>query len=297
MWLILGGSGFLGPELRAAGAAAGAAFTFSSHPVEGGLPFDARRSSVAELVQRIGAKPAAAFILLGVTNIDACARDPQGTAAVNVEGILRIAGELRALGIAPVFTSSDAVFDGSRALWREGEAVTPVLTYGRQKLEVERHLASLAPPALTLRLPKLLSARRNARCMLTGWIDALGRDETILCATDQYFTPAEAGDVARAMLALAEAGERGLYHLGGPERLSRRELLEAVVEEYSRYAKPRARIKECLLRDIPVVEPRPLDLSMDTSRLRARLGNTLRPASEIARLAVRDHFGAAGKPA
>jgi dTDP-4-dehydrorhamnose reductase len=297
MWMVLGGSGFLGPELRIGGAADGVVFTYSSRPVPGGLPFDARSGSVKDLLGGLGRRPAAAFILLGVTNIDACARDPEGTAAVNVAGILRIAGELLELGIALVFTSSDAVFDGSHALWREDEAVTPVLTYGRQKLAVERHLAALAPPALTLRLPKLLSARRNARCMLTGWIDALGRDETILCATDQYFTPAEAGDVARAMLGLAAAGESGLYHLGGPERLSRRELLQAVVEEYSRHAKPRARIKDCLLRDIPVVETRPLDLSMDSARLRARLGSVLRPASEIARLAVRDHFGAAGKPA
>jgi len=51
--LILGGSGFLGPALRAA-MAPRAAFTYRSHPVPGGLYFDARSSSVHALVERLG---------------------------------------------------------------------------------------------------------------------------------------------------------------------------------------------------------------------------------------------------
>jgi dTDP-4-dehydrorhamnose reductase len=294
--LLLGASGFLGPVLAAELGTRLAGRTYASRPVTGGLKFDVCGSYVADLVSQLPEVPSAAVILLGETNIDACARDPAGTAAINVRGIVRVVDELRALGIAPLFTSSDAVFDGSRAFWRENDAVTPILTYGRQKLSVEHHIASQRPPGLIVRLPKLLSALRNERCVLTGWIDALGRDETILCATDQYFTPADAGEVAKVIIALAAAGETGLYHLGGPERLSRRELLQAVVDEYRRHARPRARIKECLLRDIPVVEARPLDLSMDSSRLRARLGGVLRPASEIARLAVRDHFGVTRRP-
>ncbi len=287
MRLILGGSGFLGPALRAA-MAPRAAFTYQSNPVPGGLHFDARSSSVHALVERLGERPSAAVILLGITNIDACARDPAGTAQVNVEGIVRVVDEMRSLGIVPVFTSSDAVFDGSHALWREDEAVRPVLTYGRQKLEVERYLLSLSPPGLVVRLPKLLSAAPDPRCMITGWVKALGRPEKILCATDQYFTPTGADDAARAIEALVSAGATGLYHLGGPERLSRRELLQVVVDEYSRHATPGAEIVECRLDDLPVFERRPLDLSMDSRRFVARCGGgILRPASAVARMAVR----------
>jgi dTDP-4-dehydrorhamnose reductase len=288
MLIVLGGSGFLGPALRVAAGPAGVMLTHCAHPAPGSVFFDARRSSVAQLVDSVGRRPSAALIFFGITNIDACARDPVGTARVNVESVIRVIDELRSLEITPVFTSSDAVFQGDHAWWSEEQLVRPILTYGRQKLEVERHLAAQPGRWLAVRLPKLLSATRNARCMLTGWVEALGRDGTILCATDQYFTPAEAGDASRAILQLIASGASGLFHLGGPERLSRRDLLRAVEQEYVRFAQPRARIKECSLRDIPVTEARPLDLSMDSTRLRTLIGDMLRPASEIARLAVRD---------
>ncbi len=290
MLLVLGGSGFLGPALRKAKGAEELVFTHHAHAAPGSHAFDVRHSSVADLLRVTGGRPSAALILAGVTNIDACARDPLLTGKINVDGIVRVIRELRALGILPVFTSSDAVFDGTHACWREDEEVHPILTYGRQKLAVESYLAGLPLPWLAVRLPKLISAARNSRCMLTGWVEALGRSERIPCATDQYFTPADAGDVAEGILKLVSAGATGLHHLGGPQRLSRCELLEEVLDEYRKYSTPRAQIVECSLRDIPVLEPRPLDVSMDSTRYTSRFGRTIRPASEIARLAVRDCF-------
>ena len=290
MWLVLGGSGFLGPALRAARPRDEFLFTHSAHPQEGSAHFDVRSSSIRELLRIAGKRPKAALILAGVTNIDACARDPEGTRKINVEGIVRIIDELNTLGVRPVFTSSDAVFDGSRAMWREHEEVRPILTYGRQKLEVENYLAASKSPSLTVRLPKLLMEARNPRCMITGWVEALGRGEEIRCATDQFFTPASATDAAAAMLDLADGGATGLYQLGGPERLGRRELLGAVLDEYAKQRAPKARIVECSLRDIAVLEPRPLDQSMDTSRYQALGLARLRPASEVARLSVRDNL-------
>jgi dTDP-4-dehydrorhamnose reductase len=198
--------------------------------------------------------------------------------------------ELSGLGITPVVLSSDAVFDGTHPLWTEEEEVRPILTYGRQKLEVERFVASLPAPWLIVRLPKLLSERRDPRCMVTQWIDALGREGRILCATDQFFTPAAASDAASAIALLVREGAQGLFHLGGPERLSRRALLDAAIEEYRTFAVPKAQIVECSLRDIAVAEARPLDASMNTARFRSARAFQFRPASGIARLAVRSHF-------
>jgi dTDP-4-dehydrorhamnose reductase len=290
--LLLGASGFLGPALRDAFGAERAARTHFSHPDEGSLFFDARRTRVSELVAALPAKPTAAVILLGITNIDHCARDPAVSAEVNVRGIIRAIDEVRALGIMPVFVSSDAVFDGSRPYWSEDDEPSPILTYGRQKVQVERHLVSLPPPWIIVRLPKLISAQRNARCFVTGWVEGLARGERILCATDQYFTPAAAADAAQAIAQLVQAEAQGLYHLGGPERLSRRTLLDAVVGEYRKFTKPVAQIVECSLRDIPVLEPRPLDTSLRSDRFKADRGARFRTACEAAQAAVRSYFAA-----
>jgi dTDP-4-dehydrorhamnose reductase len=290
--LLLGASGFFGPALWGAFASSGAVATHFHHASPGTLFFDTCSTPVAELVSRLPSRPTTAVILLGITNIDRCARDPSGTAETNVKGIIRVIEELRALDITPAFVSSDGVFDGTRALWTEEDDARPILEYGRQKLAVERYLSSLSPPWVIVRLPKLLAEEVNPRCMLTGWIEALGRQERILCATDQYFTPAAGSDAARAIAMLIDRQAQGLFHLGGPERLSRRTLLANVIEEYRNFASPRAEIVECSLRDIPVFEPRPLDTSLSSGRFGSEFDYRFHPASEVARMAVRAHFAA-----
>jgi dTDP-4-dehydrorhamnose reductase len=288
--LLLGASGFLGPALANAFGPGGAIATHLDHPRAGSVRFDARETPVESLLAGLPARPPAAIIMLGITAIDTCARDPVGTAAVNVQGVIRVIDELRALGIVPVFVSSDGVFDGSRALWREDDVPHPILEYGRQKLAVEQYLAALPPPWLIVRPPKLLDPARNPRCMLTGWCEALGRGDRILCATDQYFTPAAAPDVAHALALLVRGRAQGLYHLGGPRRLSRRDLLDAVIAGYRSHAEPRAQVVDCSLRDIPVLEPRPLDASLDSSRFAVAFDSPFGDPGSVAAAAVEAYF-------
>jgi dTDP-4-dehydrorhamnose reductase len=288
--LLLGASGFLGPALIEAFGPGGSVATHLRHASPGSVYFDARETPVAHLLAGLPRRPGAAIIMLGITGIDDCARDPLGTAAVNVEGVIRVIDELRSLGITPVFLSSDGVFDGSRGMWREDDLPQPILEYGRQKLAVERYLSALPPPWLIVRPTKLLDPAPNPRCMLSGWVKALGQDREVLCATDQYFTPAAAPDTARALALLVQQGAQGLYHLGGPRRLSRRELLDAVIAEYRRHAAPRARVVNCSLRDIPVLEPRPLDASLDSSRFASAFASRFTDPAAVAAAAVRAHF-------
>jgi dTDP-4-dehydrorhamnose reductase len=286
--LLLGASGFLGPALKNYLGPSNCVSTHFGHPCQNSLFFDARHTRIADLISGQVRKPHAAVIMFGITNIDQCARDPAATAEVNVQGVIRIVDELRELGITPVFTSTDGVFDGSRGSWREEEAPHPILTYGLQKVEVELYIASLPPPWLIVRLPKLLSCRRNERCMLTGWVSALGREGRILCATDQYFAPAADEDVARAIALVVGERAQGIWHLGGPERVSRRELLEHVLRQYNKYAQVNAEIVDCALGDIPVLEPRPLDTSLDSSLFAARFGLRFRDMATVAAASVRD---------
>lgn len=288
--LLLGASGFLGPALIEAFGPGGAIGTHCRHPRPGSLYFDVRGSSVARLLDGLPHRPEAAVIMLGITSIDDCARDPAGTAAVNVQGVIRVIDELRALGIAPVFVSSDGVFDGSRGMWREDDVPRPILEYGRQKLAVETYLSSLPPPWLIVRPPKLLDPAPNPRCMLSGWVKALGEGGKILCATDQYFTPAAAPDAAGALALLVRQRAQGIYHLGGPRRLSRRNLLEYVIAEYRRHAEPRAEVVNCSLRDIPVLEARPLDSSLDSSRFAKAFSGAFSDPAAVAAGLVAGHF-------
>jgi dTDP-4-dehydrorhamnose reductase len=283
--LLLGASGSFGPALARALGERVAAMTYLSHPFYGGVKFDARFSSLEALVDKLDKRPQVAVITLGETRIDVCAKDPAGTASVNVDGVIRVVRQLLALDIVPVFTSSDAVFDGGKPWWTEDDETHPILTYGKQKLEVERFMATLKRPGLVVRLPKLVES------VVDDWLRKLATPSVIECWTDQFFTPASADDVARALVALVDQEARGLFHLAGPERLSRRELLQAVLDEYRKFSAPKAEIRDASVRDAKLAEPRQLDTSTRSVRLGAFRMPPIRPASSVARERVRAHFG------
>lgn len=251
--------------------------------------FDATTMDVATLWADKPAPPQTAVVMLGVTAIDNCARQPAASAQVNVQGAIRTIDRLLEAGVVPVFISSDGVFDGTRSWWREEHKASPILEYGRQKCAVEQHLAARSE-GLIVRLPKLIEDEPSSNGFLSGWIHALGQYQDMLCATDQFFTPASARDAAEAILRLVDSRARGVFHVAGRQRLSRRELLAHVVDEYSLFAHPIAKIKDCRLADLPVLEPRPVDTSMLCSRLEMQTGYQLRDAASVARAAVRTHF-------
>lgn len=287
--LLLGASGILGTELARLLAPSGVVRTHFTRARAGSVFFDGRTMDVATLWAGQAVKPGAAIVMLGVTSIDACARDPQGTARTNVQGVIHVVDQLLEYGVTPVFVSSDGVFDGTRGWWAEDDVPTPVLEYGRQKLAVERHMARTGA-GLVVRLPKLMEDDAVATGFLPGWIQALGRPGDILCATDQFFTPVSARDAAAAIALLTARGARGLYHVAGSQRLSRRELLAEIVDEYTRFAVPMARVRDCLLGDVPVLERRPLDTSMRSARIASEFGLRPRGAASVARAAVRVFF-------
>jgi dTDP-4-dehydrorhamnose reductase len=288
--LLLGASGVLGRALARELGERVAAATYLRHPIEGGVRFDARTSSVQQLLSAAKKRPQAAVILLGETKIDRCAEAPQATAEINVAGVGRVAKELAEAGIAPFFVSSDAVFDGSRSYWTEDDAPHPILTYGRQKLEAERAVMSVRRPWAVVRLPKLLSP------MVEDWVDALSRPGSMDCAPDQFFTPMLAADAAASIVALVDHGAHGLFHIAGPERLSRLALLREVADEYRRIAKPAASIVERPMREIEKAlelrEPRPLDTSMRSVRLAGVRLPDIAAAAAGARRLVREHLAA-----
>jgi dTDP-4-dehydrorhamnose reductase len=264
--------------------------TYCNNRQPGSYFFDVRNSGVSTLLSNIPEAPTVAVVMLGITSIDACARDPDATSAINVFGIIRVIDELYAVGILPVFISSDGVFDGLYGPYSETACPNPILTYGRQKLAVERYIESTGKLGMVVRLPKILATDFDPRCLIASWVAALGRPEVILCANDQYFTPASVPDVCNAIVKLIIERAAGVFHLGGPDRISRRDLLGMVVEEYRKYAEPAAVIVNCSLRDIPVLEPRPLDTSLDSRKFQEHFRQPFSPIIDVVSQAVRSSF-------
>lgn len=293
-YLIIGASGFVGTRLYAVLGPARAVATYHSRPFDGGVAFDAVRDRLSDSILDRNPGLTHAFILHGITNIDACARDPAGTERVNVVSIKKIIDDLAGHGIKPVFFSSDAVFDGSRGLRTEQDPAQPILTYGRHKVAIEEYLASRPYPYLTVRMSKVVTAKPGSGDMLDDWMSKLEQDTEIRCAEDQIFSPVDVEDVIDSCIRLAEGGHSGLFHVCCPQPVSRFGLLRMLVDEVRKYRKPEARITPCSIRDFDFAEPRPLDTSMSPAKLYATLGRTFDDLRRVCRDAAASRYGVPG---
>jgi dTDP-4-dehydrorhamnose reductase len=212
-----------------------------------------------------------------LSSADAVYRDPARGHAVNVDATRRLAEWAGSRGRRLVFTSTDLVFDGLKAWYREDDPPGPILAYGRTKCEAERPVRA-APRGLVARLSLLFGPTPSGR---PGFFDlameALRRGESRAFFEDEFRTPLDYRTAADILVRLVESEAVGIVHVGGPERLSRFDLM--------RRAALAAGIDPALVRpgrlaDVILPEPRPADASLDSSRLTGLFPALIRPSIE-----------------
>jgi dTDP-4-dehydrorhamnose reductase len=225
------------------------------------------------------ADPDAVIHAGALSSADAVHRDPLRGHTVNVEATRRVADWASSRGRCLVFTSTDLVFDGTRSWYREEDPARPILTYGRTKHEAEAHVLA-SPGGLVARISLLFGPTPSGRPSFFDLaMEAVGRGEPRLFFEDEFRTPLDYGTAADILARLVETGAVGIVHVGGRERLSR--------FEFMRRAAMAAGIDPELVRpnrqaDARLPEPRPADVSLDTSRLAQLVPDVDRPSVEDA---------------
>jgi dTDP-4-dehydrorhamnose reductase len=159
----------------------------------------------------------AACICAAVTRLNDCARDPAGSAGVNVSGTVTLADRLLTHGIPVLFLSTDKVFDGTRAHVPAEAPTCPVSEYGRQKAAAERALAERmrrGAPIAILRLAKIVSPGMPLLCQ---WLESLRAGKPIRAFDDMVMAPTPIALVARAIECLLATPSPGIFQLTGPK--------------------------------------------------------------------------------
>jgi dTDP-4-dehydrorhamnose reductase len=281
--LLTGAGGFLGSALHDELVARG-------HEVLGARRRAADTARTADLAQPgIGARlveesaPDAVLHAAAMADIAPCAADPALARRVNTEAPAELAAACARRSARLLHVSTDQVFDGSRAGWREEDEPGPRHEYGASKLLGERGVLAACPGALVVRLALLTGAapagRRSASSVL---LETLARGARPRLFSDEWRTPLAVADAARGLADLLEreACWRGplpgapgrLLHLGGPERLTRLELGRRIADA----AGFDPELCQASTRAEAGLAERPADLSLDSRRCVALLGWTPR---------------------
>lgn len=158
------------------------------------------------------------IIAAAVPGLAHCEANPGETRACNVDGTLALARQMAAIGIRPVWFSSDQVFDGTAGPYTDETLTSPVNEYGRQKAEVEARFAEASSgTGLVIRLSKVYDCFPGSGTLLDAMLTNLGAGNTERAASDLIFCPTLLGDVVACTLRLMTSGASGIANVAaGP---------------------------------------------------------------------------------
>ncbi|MFN9372119.1 MAG: SDR family oxidoreductase [Planctomycetaceae bacterium] len=271
--LLTGGSGRLGPylvrELRQSPVVLrvwdGPTATVPSTP--GAVRVDlADPEAVIRAWQ--AARPTVVIHSAALATVDVCLKDPARAEAVNVMATGHLARLAREAGAHLAMTSTDMVFDGSRAPYAVDANPQPLSAYGRSTAAGEQAALDTGPCSI-IRLALLYGPRLGIRpSFFDTQVAALRAGGPRMgLFTDEWRTPIDYATAARAVVELAALREAGVWHVGGPERISRWELGSRLARHLGINHPPFDPVSRL---SIPGPEPRPADLSLDSHVWRDR---------------------------
>lgn len=130
------------------------------------------------------------------------------------------------VGASLVHLSTDVVFAGDHPPYDEMSSPDPIDDYGRWKLDAEQAAVAAVPDACTVRISLAVSLDPPDRvtAALTG---ALGSGRGVTLFHDEMRQPIRSQDLAAelwALVALERTERAGIWHLPGPEHVSRLQL-------------------------------------------------------------------------
>lgn len=214
---------------------------------------------------------AAVLDCAGNCALKSCELDPAMAWRINVEGVESLLAALDGRTTRLVHLSIDLVFSGTRGGGHvEEDATDPVTEYGRTMVAAEEVLLRDAPEACILRISLPMGVSFNGHAGAIDWIQSRfkkGRPATLYF--DEIRTPTYT-DCLNELCETALAGDlRGLYHAGGPRRLSLYEIAQIVNRVGGYDAKLLGGIPRRQAGPIP---PRAGDVSMNGDKLATALG-------------------------
>ena len=218
---------------------------------------------MAQIMQTI--RPQAVIHAAALSQPNACQLHPELSFAVNVAVSLAIANLCAEAEVPCVFTSTDQVFAGDAAPYRETDRLNPINRYGEHKAAAEVGMSQRLAQLSICRLPLMYGAVPHTKSFIQPLIQALQSGDALPLFIDETRTPASSDDVAAGLL-LALEHLPPVVHLGGPEALTRFRMGQILVEILGcdeQYLEP------CRQAEVKMAAPRPANVSLDSSFARS----------------------------
>jgi dTDP-4-dehydrorhamnose reductase len=176
-------------------------------------------SEAEEMVCRL--QIATIYCVGGMTNVDACESGFELARRVNCEGPAILAAAAARFGARFIYFSTDYVFNGMIGPYTEDSPGDPICAYGRSKWLAELAVRDAHPAALVIRTTGVYGTDPGRRNFLYSLRKGLKGTKPFRVPKDQISTPTYNLDLATAAVALEKSGAQGIFHVAGPDVISR----------------------------------------------------------------------------
>jgi len=167
------------------------------------------------------------------TNVDQCEQQREVAWRANVTGVEHLTYAAKLVGAKMIHISTDYVFDGRNGPYGEIDRPNPLSYYGRTKLASENLIQTSGIPAAILRTMILYGIGFGIKPNFPLWLlKNLTEEKPVRVVDDQIGNPTLAEDLAYAILKVIELERTGLYHIAGPDLLSRFEFALALARTF-----------------------------------------------------------------
>ncbi|KAL8554315.1 hypothetical protein ACS0TY_002485 [Phlomoides rotata] len=308
--LIVGGTGYLGQHLLQSFAEnpdgnfpVALAFTHYSAPlpdtllnaIPHALPFhvDLRTGDGLDAISDAFGQPDVVINCAALSVPRVCEMDPVAAMSINVPTSLVKWLSSFIEEILLIHLSTDQVYEGTKSFYKEDDEAVPVNVYGKSKVEAERYISANCRNFAILRSSIIYGPQTVSpvlKSLPIQWMDSvLAKGESMDFFHDEFRCPVFVNDVVAVIQILtnqwiSEAKQvQLLLNVGGPDRLSRAQMAEAVahIRGYST-----SLIKPVSASSIDRGVRSPSDISMDISKLVQQTGFSPTSYSEGVRLTL-----------
>jgi dTDP-4-dehydrorhamnose reductase len=223
--LITGASGLLGINLALEAMSAHEVIAVDRGKLSG-TPFRIVRADLldAGAVDSAldAAQPDGVIHCAALADLEACEADSSLARRLNADLPGQLARACKERGIRLAHVSTDAVFDGSKqGAYTEADVPNPLGVYAQTKLEGEQAVGAEYPEAIVARVNFYGWSPSGRRSLAEFFFNNLTDNKSMSGFTDVRFCPMLVNHTAQILLAMLQKRLSGLYHVVGPQAMSK----------------------------------------------------------------------------
>lgn len=208
--------------------------SYFSYPTENTVFYNTLDATHPDNFDIVGWQPDVIVHCGAMTHVDLCETQPEESYQKTVQSTINVIAIARRCQAKMVYISTDYVFDGHDGPYREDAPVNPLSVYARHKLEAEQLSLKEIKEALVLRVTNIYGEEERGKNFIARIIEQCkaGQKLTLKLPYDQFASPTNAFDIARAMFVLLRDGKSGIYHIGSTDYMNRVALALRVLQYF-----------------------------------------------------------------